>query len=193
MSIVAQISWIGDNVKGHSIESGLIDDTEGFGAYDSLLSSESLGNRIIDIGGGLYDYNTAYVAQKYLNECLVYDPYKRSVSHNRKVLQCRPYDAAVSFSILNVINTSKARLAHIRLCQQMIKFGGKAAFKVWPGDGSGIGKVTASGYQCNRPIETYLQEIVMIFGRQNVRFDKHLKQIVCRNAIDRYPSGSVSL
>lgn len=191
-----QIAWIGDNVRGHSWVGGQIDLTEGFGAYDHVFERMVLGGRIVDIGGGAYDANIMYVAQKYLKECSVYDPYKREAGHNFKVIdssKIRPFDASVSFSVLNVISDKEARREHIKLCQNMLKTGGKAVFKVWPGDGSGIGKQTASGYQSNRDIDTYVAEICDVFGSPNVVFDFDQKIVIGINRVVAYPSESRSI
>ncbi len=191
-----QIPWVGDNVQGHSWNDGQIDFTEGFGAYDQVLGKVASGSRIVDIGGGAYDANCAYVAQKYLVNCSVYDPYKRDVQHNLKVIgdsKVRPFDGAVSFSVLNVISNDEDRCNHIKLCQKMLKTGGKAIFKAWPGDGTGIGKQTASGYQSNRDINTYLEEICYVFGSQNVVFDPENKIVIGINSVMAYPSGSCSI
>lgn len=96
-----QVPWVGDNVQGHSWIDGQIDLTEGFGAYDHVVEKGvlALGSRIVDVGGGAYDANSAYVAQQYLIDCSVYDPYKRDVQHNLKVIEnsrVRPFDATVS-------------------------------------------------------------------------------------------------
>ncbi len=190
-----QIAWGGDNVQGHSWEGGQIDWTEGFGAYDHVLERVAIGSRIVDVGGGAYDTNSAYVAQKYLIECSVYDPYKREPHHNLQVLansQVRLFDGAVSFSVLNVISDLEARRGHIKLCRNMLKTGGKAVFKVWPGDGTGIGGQSASGYQSNRGIDTYVDEIRAIFGLQNVTFDSINKIVIGINPLVAYPSGTLA-
>ncbi|MDP1608946.1 MAG: hypothetical protein Q8L98_06510 [Chlamydiales bacterium] len=188
-----QIPWVGDNVQGHSWNGQEIDSTEGFGAYDDVCERYALSGRIVDVGGGAYDTNSAYVAQKYLIDCSVYDPYKRDAEHNRKVIErtrVQPFNGVVSFSVLNVISDDKARHEHIKLCQTMLKTGGLAIFKVWPGDMTEIGKETSSGYQSNRDIHTYVDEIRDVFGLQNVTFDPEHKIVVSRNALEIYPSGS---
>lgn len=195
-SVDRQIPWIGDNVQGHSWNDGQIDLTEGFGAYDHVLERVALGSRIVDVGGGEYDANRAYVAPKYLIDCSIYDPYKRDVQHNLKVIEnsrVRPFDAAVSFSVLNVISDDKARCDHIKLCQNMLKTGGKAIFKVWPGDRTGVGRQTASGYQSNRDIDTYVDEVRNVFGSQNVIFDSDNKIVIGINPIVACTSGAFSI
>ena len=197
-SLPSQISWVGDNIIGHAIDpmTGLTDKTEGFGAFDNVLNIQNLGQRIIDVGGGAYDYNSAYAAHRYLVDCVVYDPFKRDPEHNRKVLeiaQNTPFHAALSISVLNVINDHKERINHIRFCQNAVKPGGKVVFKVWPGDHSGVGKITASGYQNNRCLKTYLNEITAVFGKQNIFIDQEEELVICINRIERFSSGSCYL
>jgi len=188
-----QIPWVGDNIQGHSWSGSQVDLTEGFGAFDHVLERLPLGRRVIDVGGGAYDVNIAYLAHKYLIDCSVYDPYKRDAQHNLKIIEgsrVRSFDAAVSFSVLNVISDDQARYDHIKLCQKMLKPGGKVVFKVWPGDETGIGKQTASGFQSNRDIDTYLEEICGVFGSQNVIFDMDQKIIIGINSVVVGLSGS---
>jgi len=99
----------------------------------------------------------------------------------------------VSFSVLNVISDDEARRDHIKRCQNILKTGGKAIFKVWPGDKTGIGRQTASGYQSHRDIDTYVDEIRNIFGSQNVTFDPDNKIIIGINPMVAYPSGTRSI
>ena len=191
-----QVSWIGDNVQGHAIDeqTGEIDETEGFGAFENVLEHYAVGSRVIDIGGGAYDLNKAYIAHRYLLDCEVYDPFKRSVSDNQHVLsisQKRPFNAAFSFSVLNVINSSEARLDHIRLCQKVLKVGGKAFFKVWPGDSSERAQATKNGYQNNRHLETYLEELKTVFGTESVIFDEKLQLVCAINRLEVSTKGSM--
>lgn len=182
---LSQFDWKIPNVVGHALDplskTAKVDDTEGFGAFDSIFNFWSLGNRCIDIGGGEHDYNAAYCFHKYLIELSVLDPYMRSKEHNKKVLQtasAKPFDSCTSISVLNVINLKNSRLEHIRLCKKVIKECGKVFFKVWPGDGSAIGKVSANSFQSNRTLESYLEEIKDVFGSKNVRLDVENKIIV---------------
>ncbi len=192
-----QVPWVGDNVIGHSTDSlGKMDETEGFGAIDSVFKIQALGSRAIDMGGGAYDANSAYMASRYLVDCMVYDPYKRDSFHNKKIIldaRIRPVDAALSLSVLNVISESSCRLAHLRLCQSVLKTGGKAVFKVWPGDRSGLGKRRVSGYQSNRDIDTYIEELQIVFGSHSVFYHPKEKTVRCTNPVVRHPQGSLSI
>lgn len=194
-----QIAWVGDSVLGHSIDpiSGKIDSTEGFGAFDSIFkTSHAFSGRAIDIGGGSSDANCTYIAHRYLLDSVVYDPFMRAADHNERVLKlalARPYKTVFSLSVLNVISNLQVRREHIKLCHFVLKQGGKAVFKVWPGDKSGAGRETASGYQSNRDMESYLDEMRSVFGRDMVRYDPIEKVAICFKKIDFYPSGSACL
>jgi hypothetical protein len=184
MNFNLQTPWTSPNVSGHSIDpyTGEIDLTEGFGAFDSILSSYSLGRRAIDVGGGSNDTNAAYLFHKYQTDLMVYDPFMRSEAHNGSVMETarqRPFDAATSISVLNVIDNKDARIDHIRRCQSVIKEGGKAFFKVWPGNGSGTPEKTEGGFQNNRDLDSYLGEIIEVFGPDRVFIDNKNKIIKC--------------
>lgn len=195
--IQTQVAWLGDNVIGHSIDStGQIDATEGFGAIDSVFKIHALGSRMIDIGGGAYDANSAYMANRYLVDCAIFDPYKRDLVHNEKILSdaaVKPVHGVLSLSVLNVISESVSRLEHIRLCQSVLKTGGKAVFKVWPGDRSGVGRKTVSGYQSNRDIHSYMAELRSVFGSSAVVYNSKEKTVCCTNLIVKHPRGSQSI
>jgi hypothetical protein len=180
-----QTSWTvpSGNVVGHSRDplNGKIDYTEGFGAFDSILDNYSLGRRCVDIGGGQHDCNSAYCSYKYLIDISVIDPFMRTKEHNRKVLRLaekRPFDSCTSISVLNVINLQQDRIEHIKLCKSVIRECGKVFFKVWPGNGSGIGQVKGGYFQSNRNLDSYLKEIESIFGSDNVKMDKENKIVV---------------
>lgn len=182
---LSQFDWKIPNVVGHSLDplskNAKVDDTEGFGAFDSILNSCTLGIRCIDIGGGEHDYNAAYCYHKYLIELSILDPYMRSKEHNKKVLEtakAKPFDSCTSISVLNVINLKKSRLEHIKLCKEVVKECGKVFFKVWPGDGTGIEKVKENSFQSNKTLESYLDEIKDVFGSKNVRLDLDNKIII---------------
>lgn len=171
-----QITWTTSNVVGHSIDpyTKKIDHTEGFGAFDSILSSYSLGVRTIDIGGGEHDYNAAYCINRFGIEQLVYDPFMRGPTHNKAVLKAareRPLDSCTSISVLNVIDSQTDRLKHINLCRSVVKECGKVFFKVWPGNGSGIPQIGEGNYQSNKHLKSYFNEIVAVFGLDNVKLD----------------------
>lgn len=185
--MVKQVAWTRPNTVGHSLyldpylidqpegqkvypNGKRIDHTESFGAFDSILKTYTLGRRTLDIGGGEFDYNTAYLSEKYQITQKVYDPFKRSKEHNQSVLaeaRDRPFDTVTSISVLNVISSEKALHAHLLLARNSVKEGGKVYFKVWPNNGSGEPSHHAGqGWQSNRRLFTYLGDIEKVFGSQ---------------------------
>lgn len=184
-----QIPWLRDNVIGH------VDNeyTEGFGAIDDILQGySSVWLNVLDVGGGAFDTNCMYTMMKYLiSDCQVYDLFQRSALHNNKVVHRRHYKTCFSFSVLNVINTQKARLQHIRLCLNCLKYGGKAYFKVWSGNQSGIGEIISGGFQSNNPLRFYMNEIESVFGSFVKYYNtKNDCVIIAQNMIEEFDSGS---
>lgn len=156
------------------LPNGSLDNTEGVGAFIDLKKFLRKGTTNIDVGGGKFDSNTEYLRTHFQVENAVYDPFNRSEQHNKKTLfengisgSLRCYHSATSMSVLNVINLQEARREHIELMFQMVRFGGVALFKVYQGDGSGVEKVTESGYQSNKSAEHYVKEIAFVFGNAN--------------------------
>ncbi len=169
-----QTPWSVLNIRGYSIDpaTGKVDDTEGFGAFDSIMKElKPECPRNLDNGGGAYDDTSRYVKEKYNIQNLVYDPFMRSSEQNEKVLQQvqkNPTDCCTSISVLNVIDSIEDRLAHIRLCHDKLKPGGQAFFKVWPGDGSGISLKEKGRFQSNQGASYYMQDVEKVFGKGNV-------------------------
>jgi hypothetical protein len=177
-----QTAWNRPTVDGVSyLPDGEIDRTEGVGAFMDLPLEK--GTRNLDVGGGAHESNTRYLKSRGVTN-YVYDPYARSDDHNHKILQnvkSSPVDSVTSMSILNVIDDTAARLAHILLSKTSLKSGGKAYFKVWPGNGSGKGEYILGGYQSNRDAKSYIQDVKQIFGDKQVSYDVSLQVIVAVN------------
>ncbi|MDR3550481.1 MAG: hypothetical protein P4L31_03645 [Candidatus Babeliales bacterium] len=185
INMPAQTPWAVLNIKGYAIDpiTGKIDDTVGFGAFDSIMQSlRPTCPYNFDNGGGAYDDATNYVKFAYNIENMVYDPFMREQEYNESVLECarqHPFDCCTSLSVLNVIDTLESRMEHISLCFMVLKRGGYTFFKVWPGDGTGIPLKTACEYQSNQNASYYLDEIKLIFGAENVVLidDKTIKAL----------------
>ena len=95
----------------------------------------------------------------------------RPEEHNAKVLEqvkAEKFDCCTSISVLNVIDIEAARSAHISLCFNVLKEDGSAFFKVWPGNGTGVGVKGPNSYQSNKSAKHYVDEIKKIFGNENV-------------------------
>lgn len=183
--IPEQIPWTCLNVHGYAIDpdTGKTDDTEGFGAFDSIMKlfNPSCPTNF-DNGGGAFDDNSKYVKEKYNIENLVYDPFMRPDGHNKKILEqirTRKFDCCTSMSVLNVIDNARARNAHINLCFEVLKENGYAFFKIWSGNGTGIETREKNRYQSNQNANYYLEEINKIFGKENVTLvdEKTIKAI----------------
>lgn len=161
------------NVKGHSIDpnTGKIDDTQGCGAFDSIV--KTFGNicpNNFDNGGGEFDVSTKYIKSKYNINNVVYDPFMRTEKHNKKAInqgKKKPFDCSTSMSVLNVIDKPDTRLAHIKLSCDLLKNKGCAFFKVWPGNRSAI-ESKKERYQSNKDATYYVDEVKKIFGNNNV-------------------------
>lgn len=181
----AQTAWSVLNVRGHSIDphTGTVDDTEGFGAFDSIMQLFNPScPRNFDNGGGSFNDTTRYVKDTYNIENVVYDPFMRTKEHNDYVLYLarnKKFDCCTSISVLNVIDTVEGRSTHIQLCYDVLKENGSAFFKVWPGDRSQIERKQKDSYQSNQDATHYLAEIKNVFGDNNVVLidDKTIKAI----------------
>lgn len=90
---------------------------------------------VIDIGGGRYD-TAVEVAKKYNADVSIYDPFNRSVEHNRMVLG-GVYDVAVISNVLNVIDNKDARADVLRCAASLAE---TLLITVYEGDRSGKGK-----------------------------------------------------
>ena len=118
-----------------------------------------------DIGGGKYDdFTNALQTQGVEN--VIYDPYNRSAEHNQAAMDriSGNADTATISNVLNVIAEPAARDQVIRQAADAIKPDGEAYFSVYIGDGSGKGKETPRGYQLNKKLADYVEEIERHFG-----------------------------
>ena len=170
-----QTPWVLPNLKGYAyFKTGEIDDSGGFGAIDFVIKNfgkNSLGPINFDNGGGQFDFNTKYLKEKYNITNIVYDPFMRTKQHNENTLKevyKNNFDSSTSFSVLNTIDLKSARLDHINLCYIALKKNGLAFFKVWLADNSNITKKVCDQFQINKKSDYYIDEIINIFGKNNV-------------------------
>lgn len=133
-------------------------------AYPDLLKK---GVRVLDYGGGKYDYMTEKLAERGISG-LVYDPFNRTEEHNKAVWDAfshpRPTaDVAFCANVLNVIKEPKVRVRAYRnlkvLCQT-----GPIFFTVHEGKKDSRGRKTTRGWQANRPTKNYVPELRKEFG-----------------------------
>jgi hypothetical protein len=120
-----------------------------------------------DLGGGRFDTATAWLASLGV-ENLVWDPHWRSLGHNAAVaarVSGGRADTATVANVLNVIREADARAHVVALAADAVGTRGVAYFQVYEGDGTGAGRRTARGWQENRPLASYLDEIARHFRR----------------------------
>jgi hypothetical protein len=151
------------------------ENTCGVEAFADLTFNANV-NRILDVGGGKYNFAHDYMQAKGF-DLLVWDPYNRSNKHNaniKKIVINKPVNAATSMAVLNVIPELSVRLAHIATLKTALSIGGTAYFKIWPGKdllkGSyqpTINSYHCPGYQANAYIDRFLSEIKLVFGINN--------------------------
>lgn len=125
------------------------------------------GMTIVDVGGGLWEKGTEYLADKGIKN-LVYDPYARSKEHNDNVIKTLNEnggaDAAALNNVLNVIPTPEERVDVLKYLYHLLKPGAQAVVTVYEGNRSGKGakRVFSDGtstWQENRLLGTYEKEI----------------------------------
>lgn len=125
------------------------------------------GMTIIDVGGGLWEKGTEYLAGHGVTG-LVYDPYARTKEHNDRVLAALEdnggADAAALNNVLNVIPTKKERADVLKYLYALLKPGGRAVITVYEGNRSGTGAKRqfndgSSTWQENRIRASYEEEI----------------------------------
>ena len=132
-----------------------------------------------DIGGGKYDLATEELRRmKVVN--LVYDPYNRCDDHNSCVMNLfvRACTATVA-NVLNVIAEPAARIEVIELAALVPV----AYFTVYEGDRSELGCETRDGWQENRKLATYLDEIREIMDAEVRRIGGVRMIVACRRPV----------
>lgn len=121
----------------------------------------------LDFGGERFDNASEYLATKDVTN-LIYDPYNRSSEHNKNVLDTirknNGADTATCSNVLNVIKEENARHTVIQNIYNLLKSNGTAYFTVYEGTGKGNEGATKSGYQLNRKIVDYVDEIKEVFS-----------------------------
>lgn len=119
----------------------------------------------LDLGGGAYDTGTEYLKQFGVKN-LVFDPYNRSFAHNLEVMDELldfPVDSCTISNVLNVIREREIRIRTLSEAKSVMRKGAYCYISVYDGDRTGVGRVTRKGWQENRPIITYLPEVLEVF------------------------------
>lgn len=120
----------------------------------------------VDYGGGKFDNVAEYLTQ-YDVINMVLDPFNRSKSHNREVINLiRDHggaDTATCSNVLNVIKEPQNRFAVLENMKRLVRPGGKIYITVYEGSGAGNEGQTKSGYQLNKKTAEYMNEILQVF------------------------------
>merc|ERR1712008_84832 len=146
-----------------------------------------------DVGGGDHDVTTTWLRlNRGVQEALVLDPFCRSADHNQQVqnriLENGGADVVASISVLNVVPEVSNRMRHLVLLHHILKDGGYAFFKVWPGmwPERGMGKQSYDASrgltQENKWATAFFPEVEAAFGAGNVHCDANLNLIVAHKA-----------
>ncbi|MBX9586820.1 MAG: hypothetical protein K2X50_06140 [Gammaproteobacteria bacterium] len=182
-TISSAITNDNDLKEPSDLYSDLSENTAGPNAFSDILFDKKT-KKILDVGGGKFDHNRDYMKIRKI-DLLVWDPYGRDTTHNNHVegiVKKAPVDSATSMSVLNVIQEVKVRLKHINTLKAAIKIGGKAYFKIWPGELPLKGSYYPTGnhlyYQANAYADRFLREIETIFGPGNVMLDHRVQNLI---------------
>ncbi len=121
------------------------------------------GANILDYGGGKYDKNIEYMAQRGCR-VVIYDPYNRSNEYNKNTIafvNSNPIQYIVCSNVLNVIkedNVIAEVITNIVRIKQRNP-GCKVYISVYEGDKTGKPKETAKGWQRNQKTDYYVKVI----------------------------------
>lgn len=183
-SITSAITNDNDLEKPNDHLRAIGENTAGTNAFSDVEFDHKV-KRILDVGGGKYDSNRNYLKRERNIDLAVWDPYNRSSAHNNRVekeVTSNPVDAVTSMSVLNVIPETEVRLAHISTLKAALILGGKAYFKIWPGEyplqGSYLPAATEAYYQANAYADRFLREIELVFGRGQVKLDTRIPNLI---------------
>lgn len=148
----------------------------------------------VDVGGGLSPYTTDYLASKGVTN-LIWDPFARSQSYNRRTLQAvrRNFgaDSVTCSFVLNYLVEPHARIALIKNCFRLLKPFSKAFFRIGIGNASGIPEYHPyrDYYQANWVAKQYAPYFDPIFPEVTY----YNRQIVARKTENRLlpPMGDI--
>jgi len=119
----------------------------------------------LDYGGGKFNQAGDFLKDKGVTN-LVFDPYNRAAEHNKDImhkLKKRKADTATIANVLNVIKEPAIRKQVMRKVKSLVKPGGSVYIMCYRGEGKCPGP-TCNGWQENRPIKTYLEEVESVFS-----------------------------
>ena len=161
--------------------------------YTKLIKNNTFkkGDVVLDIGGGRFDNAVDTLKEKDVT-VKVYDPFNRSLEHNRAVVETvrnGQADKVVSFNTLNVIPEEANRLKVIEQAHNALKENGEAFFTVY-GDPKKKAGATVKGYQAHLPLKDYVSSVKEVFGDDSVTSSGGIiKAIKTSNNIPKLNTG----
>ena len=124
-----------------------------------------------DNGGGKFDTATDYLREFGIDN-LIYDKYNRSNAHNNMIenkLSNKLADTSTISNVLNVVAERSVRIEILKNSKNAIKMDGEVYITVYEGDKTGTGKKTTKGYQLNRKLRDYIEEVSEVFENVTVK------------------------
>jgi hypothetical protein len=116
----------------------------------------------LDIGGGPFDDTTQFLNRSHGVINLVFDPFNRPLEHNQRVLEVLRRSDVPTVTVSNVLNVIRADSDRERVIAQAadaVRDDGAVYFQIYVGNGSGVPARSSRGWQENRALSTYVQEI----------------------------------
>ena len=123
----------------------------------------------LDLGGGRFEKMTEALKGEGV-ENLVLDPYNRPDEVNDEIyerLRSQPADTGTLANVLNVIREPEERQKLLSLASELVN--GPIYITVYVGNSSGTPAASRDGWQENRPLASYLEEVQLVFP------DAHMK------------------
>lgn len=135
------------------------------------LASWKTGTINVDVGAGRTDWPTRYLKAKGVRN-LSYDPYNLDERINIKALTYLGKADTVTISnVLNVIEKKKDIRACLSLASKLLKPGGLCYVRIYPGNATGKGRVSADGlcFQHNKRSGWYIPLLKEVFRDVDTR------------------------
>jgi len=131
-----------------------------------------LGPINLDLGGGKWDKASRWLDEEHNVINLILDPYNQPADHNEVIyshlLEIDGADSCTLANVLNVIQDACDRWVVLQQAKTMTRHGGPIYISVYEGDRSGEGRETRDGWQENRRVASYLDEVRQVFPMARV-------------------------
>lgn len=120
----------------------------------------------LDIGGGRFSDTTDYLGSMGV-ENVVLDPYNSpdTLEEALAAAKLQKFNTATLCNVLCVINDELMRDRLLAIAANAIKPEGSVYIQVYEGNKTGIPKFTSKGWQSNKPLSRYLDEVSLHFNK----------------------------